>query len=78
MPPARERRELFANTLAASAWAQGTLIASVLVLPLLTHFMPKAEFGLWAQMLSLNALATVADLGMSLVFLRRLAMAGRA
>jgi O-antigen/teichoic acid export membrane protein len=77
MPPARERRELFANTLAASAWAQGTLVASVLVLPLLTHFMPKAEFGLWAQMLSLNALATVADLGMSLVFLRRLASAGR-
>jgi len=77
MPPARERRELFANTLAASAWAQGTLVASVLVLPLLTHFMSKVEFGLWAQMLSLNAVATVADLGMSLVFLRRLASAGR-
>jgi O-antigen/teichoic acid export membrane protein len=77
MPPTRERRELFANTLAAWAWAQGTLVASVLVLPLLTRFMSKPEFGLWAQMLSLNTLATVADLGMSQVFLRRLASAGR-
>jgi O-antigen/teichoic acid export membrane protein len=77
MSPARERRELFANTLAASAWAQGTLVASVLVLPLLTHFMSKVEFGLWAQMLSLNVVATVADLGMSQVFLRRLASAHR-
>ena len=76
-PPARERRELFVNTLAAWGWAQGTLVASVLVLPLLTHLMSKAEFGLWAQMLSLNTLATVADLGMSQVFLRRLASAGR-
>jgi O-antigen/teichoic acid export membrane protein len=76
-PPTRERRELFANTVAAWAWAQGTLVASVLVLPLLTRFMSQAEFGLWAQMLSLNTLATVADLGMSQVFLRRLASTGR-
>jgi O-antigen/teichoic acid export membrane protein len=70
--PTRERRELFANTVAAWTWSQGTLAASVLALPVLTHLLSKSEFGLWTQLLSLSALATVADLGMSLVFLRRI------
>lgn len=70
--PARDRRELFANTIAAWTWSQGALAVSVLALPLLTRLLSKDEFGLWTQLLSLSALATVADLGMSLVFLRRI------
>jgi len=54
-----------------------TLLASVLALPILTRFLPKAEFGLWSQLLALNALAIIADFGMSAVFLRRIT-AGRA
>lgn len=69
----QSRRELYANTLAASGWAQATLVASVLSLPLLTRFLSKPEFGLWTQMLSLTGLATLADLGMAQVFLRRMA-----
>jgi O-antigen/teichoic acid export membrane protein len=68
----RERSELFANTIAAWTWSQGTLIASVVSLPLLTRWLSPDEFGLWTQLLSLSALATVADMGMSLVFLRRI------
>ena len=68
----RERRELFANTVAAWTWSQGTLVASILALPLLTRFLSNDEFGLWTQLLSLSGLATVADLGMSAVFLRRI------
>jgi len=69
---AQERRELFANTIAAWTWSQGTLAVSILTLPLLTRFLSKNEFGLWTQLLSLSALATVADMGMSSVFLRRI------
>jgi O-antigen/teichoic acid export membrane protein len=69
----QERRELYINTIAAWGWAQGTLVASILALPLLTRFLPKPEFGLWTQVLSLVGLATLADFGMSLVFFRRLA-----
>ena len=68
----RNRRELFANTIAAWTWSQGTLAASVFALPLLTHFLGTSEFGLWTQLLSLSGLATVADMGMSAVFLRRM------
>lgn len=68
----RDRRELFANTIAAWTWSQGTLVVSILALPLLTRLLSKDEFGLWTQLLSLSALATVADMGMSLVFLRRI------
>jgi O-antigen/teichoic acid export membrane protein len=68
----KERRELYANTIAAWIWSQGTLVVSVLTLPLLTRFLSADEFGLWTQLLSLSALATVADMGMSLVFLRRM------
>lgn len=68
----RDRRELFANTIATWIWSQGTLAASILALPLLTHWLSGDEFGLWTQLLSLSALATVADMGMSLVFLRRI------
>lgn len=76
MPSARKgRRELYVNTLAAWVWTQGTLVASLVALPLLTHFLPKAEFGLWTQLLSVSALATVADFGLSSVFLRRLTSA---
>lgn len=70
--PARERSELFANTIASWVWSQGTLIASIISLPLLTRWLSSDEFGLWTQLLSLSALATVADMGMSLVFLRRI------
>jgi O-antigen/teichoic acid export membrane protein len=69
----RRRRELYVNTIATWGWAQGSLLASVVSLPLLTRFLPKAEFGLWAQMLSLGTLATIADFGLSTVFLRYLA-----
>jgi O-antigen/teichoic acid export membrane protein len=68
----RDRSELFANTIAAWSWSQGTLVVSVISLPLLTRWLSGAEFGLWTQLLSLSALATVADMGMSLVFLRRI------
>lgn len=68
----RDRRELYANTIAAWIWSQGTLVVSVLSLPLLTRFLSGAEFGLWTQLLSLSALLTVADMGMSTVFLRRI------
>lgn len=68
----RDRRELFANTIAAWTWSQGTLAASVIALPLLTRFLSKDEFGLWTQLLSLSAFATVADAGMIAVFLRRM------
>jgi O-antigen/teichoic acid export membrane protein len=67
----RPRRELFANTIAAWIWSQGTLVVSILALPLLTHLLSSDEFGLWTQLLSMSALAIVADMGMSLVFLRR-------
>ena len=70
--PVRERSELFANTIASWIWSQGTLIASIISLPLLTRWLDSDEFGLWTQLLSLSALATVADMGMSLVFLRRI------
>jgi O-antigen/teichoic acid export membrane protein len=70
--PARARSELFANTIAAWIWSQGALAVSILALPLLTRLLSKDEFGLWTQLLSLSALATVADMGMSLVFLRRI------
>lgn len=69
---ARDGRELFANTIAVWTWSQGTLFVSILALPLLTRLLSKDEFGLWTQLLSLSALATVADMGMSLVFLRRI------
>lgn len=68
----RDRSELFVNTIAAWIWSQGTLVVSVLTLPLLTRLLSNDEFGLWTQLLSLLALATVADMGMSLVFLRRI------
>jgi O-antigen/teichoic acid export membrane protein len=68
----RDRSELLANTVAAWTWSQGTLVVSVLSLPLLTRLLGKGEFGLWTQLLSLSALATAADMGMSLVFLRRI------
>ena len=68
----RDRSELFVNTVASWTWSQGTLVVSVLALPLLTHLLSADEFGLWAQLLSLSAAATVADMGMSLVFLRRI------
>lgn len=70
MPDPRSRRELYLNTIVSWAWAQGTLVASVLVLPLLTRLLTQVEFGLWTQLLSLAALSTVADFGMSAVFLR--------
>ena len=70
--PVRQRSELFANTIAAWIWSQGTLVASILALPLLTRMLSRDEFGLWTQLLSLSALATVADMGMSLAFLRRI------
>jgi O-antigen/teichoic acid export membrane protein len=69
---ARDRSELFANTIATWTWSQGALVVSILALPLLTHLLSKDEFGLWSQLLSLSALAIVADMGMSLVFLRRI------
>ena len=69
---ARERRELFANTIAAWSWSQGTIVVSVVALPLMTRFLSTDEFGLWTQLLSLSALASVADMGMSSVFLRRM------
>ena len=65
---ARDRSELFVNTVASWTWSQGTLVVSILSLPLLTHLLSADEFGLWAQLLSLSAAATVADMGMSLVF----------
>jgi O-antigen/teichoic acid export membrane protein len=71
-PAARDRSELFVNTVASWTWSQGTLVVSILALPLLTHLLSADEFGLWTQLLSLSAAATVADLGMSLVFLRRI------
>ena len=69
---ARDRSELFANTIAAWTWSQGTLVVSIISLPLLTRWLSTDEFGLWTQLLSLSTLATVADMGMSLVFLRRI------
>jgi O-antigen/teichoic acid export membrane protein len=77
----RPRPELFTNTIAAWSWAQLTLAVSILTLPLMTRFLSADEFGLWTELLSLSALATVADVGMSAVFLRRMtdqADAGRA
>lgn len=68
----QDRRELYTNTIAAWIWSQGTLVVSILSLPLLTHFLSGDEFGLWTQLMSLSALATVADMGMSTVFLRRI------
>ncbi len=68
----RQRSELFANTVAAWTWSQSTLVVSILCLPLLTRLLSRDEFGLWTQLLSLSALSTAADMGMSLVFLRRL------
>jgi len=68
----RDRSELFANTIAAWTWSQGALVVSIISLPLLTRWLSTDEFGLWTQLLSLSALATVADMGMSLVFLRRI------
>jgi O-antigen/teichoic acid export membrane protein len=70
--PVRDRSELLANTIAAWIWSQATLVVSVLSLPLLTRWLSTDEFGLWTQLLSLSAMASVADLGMSLVFLRRI------
>lgn len=69
---ARERRELYANTIAAWIWSQGTMIASAATAPLLTRLLSQQEYGLWTQLLSLSALAATADMGMSLVFLRRI------
>ena len=69
---ARDRRELYANTIAAWTWSQGTLAVSILTVPLLTRLLSQEEYGLWTQLLSLSALATAADMGMSLVFLRRI------
>ena len=68
----RPRPELFTNTIAAWSWAQLTLAVSILTLPLMTRFLSADEFGLWTELLSLSALATVADVGMSAVFLRRM------
>ncbi len=68
---ARDGRELYANTIAAWMWSQGTLAASILTLPILTRLLNQSEYGLWTELLSLSALATAADMGMSLVFLRR-------
>jgi len=53
-------------------WSQGTLAVSILTLPLLTRFLSQAEYGLWTQLLSLSAVSDAADMGMSLVFLRRI------
>ena len=69
---ARDRRELYSNTIAAWTWSQGTLVASILTVPMLTRLLSQAEYGLWTQLLSLSALAVAADMGMSLVFLRRI------
>ena len=68
----RDRSELLANTIAAWSWSQGTIVVSILTLPLLTRLLSGDEFGLWTQLLSFSALGTVADMGMSLVFLRRI------
>jgi O-antigen/teichoic acid export membrane protein len=69
---ARDRRELYANTIATWMWSQGTLAASILSVPILTRLLSQAEYALWTQLLSLSALAIAADMGMSLVFLRRI------
>jgi O-antigen/teichoic acid export membrane protein len=69
---ARDRRELYVNTIASWTWSQGTLAASILTVPMLTRLLNQEEYGLWTQLLSLSAVATVADMGMSLVFLRRI------
>jgi O-antigen/teichoic acid export membrane protein len=74
----RDRSELFANTIAAWTWSQGTLVVSIISLPLLTRWLSPDEFGLWTQLLSLSALAAVADMGMSLVFLRRITVGANA
>jgi O-antigen/teichoic acid export membrane protein len=68
----KDRRELYANTVAAWIWSQGTLIAAAITAPLLTRFLSQPEYGLWTQLLSLSAFGVAADMGMSLVFLRRL------
>lgn len=68
----RDRPELFSNTIAAWSWSQLALAVSILTLPLITRFLSADEFGLWTELLSLSAVATVADLGMSSVFLRRM------
>ena len=67
-----DRRELYANTIASWTWSQGTLVVSILTVPLLTRLLSQEEYGLWIQLLSMSALATAADMGMSLVFLRRI------
>ncbi len=64
------RRELYTNTIITWLWTQGTLVASTLALPLLTRLLTKQEFGLWSQLLALSAVATIADFGMSSVFVR--------
>ncbi len=74
----RDRSELSANTIAAWIWSQGALVVSIISLPLLTRWLNGDEFGLWTQLLSLSALATVADMGMSLVFLRRITVGANA
>jgi len=66
-----DRHELYANTIASWTWSQGTLAVSIVTVPTLTRLLNQPEYGLWTQLLSLSALATVADMGMSLVFLRR-------
>lgn len=64
--------ELGSNTVATWLWAQIGLIGSLTSLPLLTHFLSRPEYGLWTQLLAVSALASVADLGLTTVFVRRL------
>lgn len=66
------RRELYSNTMASWTLTQASLVASVISLPALTRLLSGAEFGLWSQLLSLNAVSVVADFGMAAVFLRAL------
>ena len=71
-PGVRALAELRSNTIATWLWGQATLVASIISLPVLTRTLSTAEFGLWAQLVGLGALAGVADFGMTSVFVRRI------
>ena len=67
------RLKNFSRNLAASYLQLGVnVIYSLVSIPLILHWLPKAEFGMWAVLVQLMAYVSIIDLGMTAAVARLL------
>lgn len=65
------RSELKSNSRKSFLWSQATLVTAIISLPFLTRALPRAEFALWSQLLTLSGITLLSDLGVGSVIVRR-------